>query len=566
MASLDIGRPPARTRRQAIARRFDGWTAATLLVAGLIAIPVVAVIAESFFPGEDIWSHLVSTVLPRYVANTFWLLIIVGAGVLVVGVATAWLVTMCRFPGSTAFEWLLLLPLSLPAYIIAITYTEILEFAGPVQGALRAAFGWETARDYWFPDIRSLGGAALMMILVLYPYVYLLARTAFLKQSGAALEVSRVLGRGPMQAFWSVALPLARPAIVIGLALALMEVLGDFGTVQLFAVDTFTTGIYRVWLELDNTPGAAQLSSLLLLFVTTMIVLEGWSRRAQRHHTTSARHMRLKPSRLNGWRRAAAVAACALPVAFGFALPFAVLSYNAFRTAEYTLSAALTWDILHSLTLAGMTAVLAVALGLVMAYGQRQSGTPVLRAANRFAALGYAVPGSVIAVGVLLPFGWLDNTIDGFMRATFGISTGLLLSGTIGAVVFAYLVRFLALSYGAVDAGLGKVTPHMDGAARTLGERPAGVLKRVHVPMIRGSLLTAGLLVFVDVMKELPATLILRPFNFDTLATRAYEYAVDEQFEESALWAVGIVLVGILPVILLSRAIRSAVSDDHSGP
>ena len=536
------------------------------MLAGLIAAPVATVIAASFVSGDDIWAHLVATVLPGYVANTLGLIILVGAGVLVIGVATAWLVTMCRFPGASMFEWLLLLPLALPAYIIAFTYTEVLEYAGPVQGALRAAFGWSTARDYWFPEIRSLGGAAAMMTLVLYPYVYLLARAAFLQQSGLALEVSRVLGRGPVRAFWSVALPLARPAIVIGLALALMEVLGDFGTVQFFAVNTFTTGIYRVWLELDNLPGAAQLSSLLLLFVTTMILLEAWSRRARRHHDVHAGHGRLRPFRLTGGRRNLAVLACTLPVLLGFVLPFAILVYNAVRTAGHTLSVSLVRDIANSVMLAGVTAVLAVGLGLVMAYGQRQSGTPVLRAANRLASLGYAVPGSVIAVGVLFPFGWLDNTVDAFMRATFGISTGLLLSGTIAAVVFAYLVRFLALSYGAVDAGLSKITPHMDGAARTLGERPAGVLRRVHVPMIRGSLLTAGILVFVDVMKELPATLILRPFNFNTLATRAYEYAVDEQFEESALWAVGIVLAGVVPVILLSRAIRSAVTDGDEPP
>jgi iron(III) transport system permease protein len=527
---------------------------ATLAIAALVALPVLIVASRIFADTGGVWSHLASTVLPYYLANTTKLVLGVGLGTLVVGTGTAWLVTMCRFPGSRVLEWALLLPMAVPAYVMAYAYTDLLQFAGPVQGALRAAFGWRYG-DYWFPEIRSTGGAIAMMTFVLYPYVFLLARAAFLEQSVCVLEVSRTLGRGPWSSFFRVALPLARPAIAAGLALALMEVLADFGTVQYFAVDTFTTGIYRTWFAMGQPVAAAQLAAVLMLFVLVLVVVERRSRGAARYHHTTGRYRRLPSRRLTGLRAAAAFAACALPLAIGFLVPGGVLLRLAVTKGDPLLGPVFLDLAGNSLTLAALTSFIAVALAVVLAYGLRLHPSPALRGAVRVAAMGYAIPGSVIAVGVLIPFARLDNTLDAFMRDQFGVSTGLLLSGTIAALVFAYLVRFLAVSFNTVEASLGKIRPSMDHASRVLGASPTGTLRRVHAPMMRGSLLTAGLLVFVDVMKELPATMIVRPFNFETLAVRVYRLASDERLAEASTAALTIVAVGIVPVILLSLSI-----------
>jgi iron(III) transport system permease protein len=460
---------------------------------------------------------------------------------------------MCEFPGRRLFEWALLLPMALPAYIIAYTYTGMLDFAGPVQTTLRELFGWSYG-DYWFPDVRSLSGAILMLSLVLYPYVYLLARAAFLEQSVCVLEVSRTLGAGPWRSFLRVALPLARPAVIAGLSLALMETLADYGTVQYFGVNTFTTGIFRTWFGLGDSAAAAQLSAVLMTFVFVLILLERWSRRQARYHHTSTRHRPLPRYRLYGLGRWLAILGCAVCVLLGFVLPATQLGYWALLTSDRMIDTSflqLTW---HSLMLAGCAALLTLALALVMAYGKRLRPSRRLRLAVRVAGMGYAVPGTVIAVGVMLPFAWLDNTLDAWSRESLGLSTGLLLSGTLVALLFAYAVRFLAVSLQAVEAGLGKIRPSMDNAARSLGLSPGAVLRQVHMPLMRGTLLTALLLVFVDVLKELPATLILRPFNFSTLAVRTYELASAERLEDAASAALAIVLAGVVPVILLSRS------------
>jgi iron(III) transport system permease protein len=517
-------------------------------------MPVIVVVGFIFVPAGEAWRHLADTVLIDYVSNSLLLMVGVAAGTLVVGVGTAWLTSMCRFPGRALFEWALLLPMAMPAYIIAYTYTGVLDFAGPLQSALREWTGWGYG-DYWFPEIRSLEGAALMLTLVLYPYVYLLTRAAFLSQSLCVLDVSRTLGNGPWRTFFSVALPLARPAIVAGLSLALMETLADYGTVKYFGVSTFTTGIFRTWFGLDNAPAAAQLSALLLGFVLVLIVLERISRRRARYHHTSQRLQDIRRHRLTGWAAAAAFLFCLLPLAFGFLLPAGQLTVWAFTIAETSLDADFLRLVLHSLELAASASVLALLLALLLAYGRRLNPTKPVTAAVRIAAMGYAVPGTVIAVGVIIPFAWLDNTLDAWMRSSFGVSTGLLLSGTLAALLFAYMVRFLAVSLQAVESGLGKIKPAMDEAARSMGHGPGNVLRRVHMPMLRGSLLTALLLVFVDVLKELPATLILRPFNFNTLAVRAYELASDERLADSAPAALTIVLAGLLPVVILSRSI-----------
>ncbi|MCG8359790.1 MAG: iron ABC transporter permease [Kiloniellales bacterium] len=525
------------------------------VTAALFLLPIVSVLLNLFRPSEGTWDHLVDTVLPGYVVNTLWLAVGVGLGVVLIGTCTAWLITMCRFPGRRLFEWALILPLAVPAYVMAYTYTDFLQFAGPLQSLLREVTGWGP-REYWFPQIRSLGGAMAMLIMVLYPYVYLLARAAFLEQSVCALEVSRTLGCNAWASFWRVALPAARPAIAAGTALALMETLADYGTVAFFGVPTFTTGIIRAWSAFGDPVAAAQLSAGLLGFVFMILLLERWSRGQARYHHTSNRYQTLPGYRLRGGRAVLAIAACLLPLTLGFLLPAGLLLAMAIEAGDAQLGPRYFRLVGNSFTLASITAVLAVAIAVVMAYAQRLNPSRLGALTNRLAGLGYAIPGTVIAVGVLIPTAAFDNSLDAWMRAQFGISTGLLLTGSIAALVFAYLVRFLAVSLNTVEASLAKVKPSMDDAARSLGRKPSGILARVHVPIIRGSLMTAGLIVLVDVMKELPATLVMRPFNFDTLAVQAYNLASDERLTESSTASLTIVLVGVLPLILLSRAVR----------
>ncbi|MCA8907369.1 MAG: iron ABC transporter permease [Rhodospirillaceae bacterium] len=541
-----------RTFRRA--RQPTAWSTAALVLAALVSLPVLVVASRIFVDTEGVWEHIATTVLPDYITNTLLLMVGVGTLAAACGVGAAWLVTMYRFPGVRIFEWALLLPLAVPAYVLAYVYTELFEYAGPVQTLLRDLFGWGHG-DYWFPRIRSLEGAVVVFALTLYPYVYMLARAAFMEQSICALEVSRTLGRGPWRSFRDVALPLARPAIAAGTALVLMETISDYGTVYHFGVPTFTTGIYRAWFGMGEPVVAAQLAASMLVFVTVLVAAERFARGRQRFHHTTRRYQPIRRRPLGPMGAAIAVAVCVLPVALGFALPGAVLLQHAITQGDPHWGPRFFAYATNSFTLAAITALVAVAAAVVLAYAVRQNAGPLTRIAGRIAALGYAVPGSVIAVGVLIPFAGLDNAVDRFARDTFGISTGLVLTGTIAALVYAYLVRFLAVSVNTVEASLTKISTTMDHAARTLGAGPRETLVRVHAPIMRGSLLTAGLLVFVDVMKELPATMILRPFNFDTLAIRTYRLASDERLAEASTSALTIVLVGILPVILLSLAI-----------
>ncbi|MBT3372819.1 MAG: iron ABC transporter permease [Rhodospirillaceae bacterium] len=537
---------------------LDGWTVATIVIAALATVPIFAVIYLALTPSENIWPHLVSTVLSGYISTTLILMAGVGLGTLLIGVGTAWLVTMCRFPGRRLFEWGMLLPMAMPAYIIAYVYTDILEYAGPVQAALRELFGWSGKQEYWFPEIRSLGGAIAMMTLVLYPYVYLLARASFLEQSVGVFEASRSLGRGPWRSFFSVALPLARPGIVIGLSLVLMETLNDFGTVDFFAVNTFSLGIFDVWMNMNNVSGAAQLATVMLLFVAFLVFSERYARRRQRFHNTSSKFQALPGFQLVGGRGLAATIACLAPVLLGFVLPTLVLLRYAHQHFDPELSREILGHALNSVKLSVLAGTIAVLVAIIMAYSARIKGGKVLMVANRVAAMGYAVPGAVLAVGVMIVLGNLDNGIDGIARENFGFSTGLIFSGTIAAVTFGYLVRFLALSLGTVEASLGKVTPSMDGASRSLGRGAFATMQFVHLPLIKGGVLTAVMLVFVDCMKELPMTVILQPFNFQTLATFVHQYASDEQLGDAALAALSIVGVGVVPVILLSLTIAKS--------
>ncbi|MCS6854408.1 MAG: iron ABC transporter permease [Elioraea sp.] len=546
---------PALAR--AAPRRPTGWLVAALLIAVAVASPVAAVAAGALAPAGEAWRHLAGTLLPLFVRNSVILALGVGAIVVVLGTACAWLVTTCGFPGRRLLEVALLLPLAVPGYLLAYVYTDLLDFTGPVQTWLRAAFGWSWG-DYWFPEIRSVPGAIVILALANYPYVYLLARAAFLEQSVCLGEVARTLGCNRRAMFFRVALPLARPAIASGAGLALMETLADFGAVKHFAVDTFTTGIYQAWLNMGDRVAALQLAACLMGVIAGLLALERLARGRARFHNTSSKQQPLDLRPLGGGAAAAAIAACALPVLGGFVVPAGVLLRFALTEGDPLLGPTILPFARNSLILAALAAALSVAAAVVLAYALRTAGGMAIRFSVRLAALGYAIPGSVIAVGVLVPFGAVDNALDSWMRSLFGISTGLLLSGTIAALVFAYVVRFLAVALSAVEAGFAKIKPSLEDAARVLGRGPGRTLLQVDLPLLRGSLLAGALLVFVDTMKELPATLIVRPFDFDTLAIRVYNLASDERLAQSSTAALLIVAVGLIPVVILTRAMRRA--------
>ena len=534
-------------------RRLPSLRSLAVLAAVLMAAPLVSVAVNVFKPGTaDTWRHLLATVLPDYVATTLWLCAGVGTGVAALGVGSAWLVTRYEFPLRRSFEWALLLPLAMPAYVMAYAYTDLLQFVGPVQSWLRESFGWRHG-DYWFPEVRSLGGAVAMFSLVLYPYVYMLARTAFLERAGGMIEVGRTLGLSPFAAFVRLSLPLARPAIAGGVALALMETLADYGTVSYFAVQTFTTGIYRAWFSLGDRTAAAQLAMVLLLFVVLVLLLERVSRGGSRFDDSTLRSRGVVRVPLQGPRAALALLACALPLTGGFLLPAAMMLKMALAESDAHFGSRFLALAGNSVLVAGVTALLATALALLIAYAARVNRGAATRWAHRVAGLGYALPGSVIAVGVLIPVTRLDHALAALLREGFGIEAGLLLTGTIAALVYACVVRYLAAALQAMDAGLARITPGMEQAARTLGHTPAQTLWHVHLPLLRGSALTATLLVFIDVMKELPATLVMRPFNFNTLATQAYTLASDERLAEASAPALAIVAVGLGPMVVLCR-------------
>lgn len=522
-------------------------------IALLLAVPILVILASVFTGSVDVWQHLAETVLSDYLINSLLLVLGVAVGVLLIGVPAAWLTSVCDFPLRRFFIWALLLPLAMPAYIIAYTYTGLLDFAGPVQTLLRELTGWRYG-EYWFFQIRSLPGAIAMLTLVLYPYVYLMARAAFLEQSASILEAGRLMGYSQRQNFFRLTLPMARPAIVAGLTLALMETLADYGTVQYFGVSTFTTGIFRTFYGFGDTHAAAQLAAVLLSFVFMLIVLERYSRRKLRYQTKKGRPPVLL--RLTGRRAALAVCVCAIPVVAGFALPALVMLYWTLTQASVDYDfASLAWN---SMYLAFTAALIAVALALVMVYAKRLSqGNHTVATAVNVAGMGYALPGTIIAIGVVIPLAWLDHRIIDTLETLFGVNPGLILSGTLVALLFAYTVRFLAVALGAIDSGMQKIKINLDSAARLMGYRPWAVLRHIHLPLLRTSVLTACLIVFVDVLKELPATLMLRPFDFNTLAVKAYELASDERLIDAAPLSLSIVLVGLLPVILLSRSIQA---------
>lgn len=543
------------------------WRLGALAVAAVVALPLLGVASSLFSDQGELWRHLAETQLRDIVGNTIVLLVGVGLGTVVIGTGTAWLVTTCRFPGSRMLQWALLLPLVMPTYIIGYAYADLLTFAGPLQSALRAAMGWGRG-DYWFPDFGSSQGVALLFTLVLYPYVYLAARAAFLAQSQSLLEASRILGNGPWRTFLRIGLPLARPAIAAGAALALLETLADFGTVQYYGIHTFTTAIYRTWYGMGNREGAAQLSMVLILIAVALVALEYRSR--GRAGFTIASNLRFvaEPVRLTPPAGLAAFAACALPILLGFVVPTAHLAQLALSSGVLVTDRQFIGDALNSLTLATVAAAIIVGLAVFLSYAGRLVRRRLLHRTIAFASLGYAIPGAVIAVGVLLPLAFADRGLNLLSRQVLGIPTGLLLSGTAFALVLAYTVRFLAVGMANVAPGLAAIDPAMDASARILGARPRDVLWRIHLPMLRAPALTAGIVAFVEVLKELPATLLIRPFNFDTLAIGVYRFASDERLAQAAVGSILIVIVSLLPVILLSRTVAASgrLTSSRPGP
>ena len=487
----------------------------------------------------------------------------IGSITTIIGVSTAWLVTMCDFSFRKYFEWILLLPLAIPAYLLAYIYTDFFDVAGPVQQLIRNIFEIG-ARDYWFPDIRSRTGAIFIMSMAFYPYVYLLSRATFLEQSTSYMEAGRNLGYSTIQSFFKISLPLARPGIMAGLALVLMETLNDFGTVEYFGIQTFTTGIFRTWFGLGERVAAAQLSAFLLGFIVILLIIERYSRIKKVKEDQTSRFKRLQLFKLKGFKNSISVLICSTPILFGFVFPIILLLIMFLGNLDVALHQRFIRTMINTLTVGFLTAVIAIIVALLMAYSVRLNPIRSVRFMNRLASIGYAIPGSVIAVGILIPFGKIDSLINEVSKGVFGFSPGLLLSGTLFAMIFAYIVRFLAVSYNTVESSMQKITPNMDEAARGLGYSFFSILRRIHIPMMSSSLITGLLLVIVDVMKELPATLIIRPFNFDTLAVQVYRLASDERLAESSGAALAIVLVGLIPVLILSRSISRSRKTDKA--
>ncbi len=530
--------------------RLLRWGA--IAAAALCLLPMVAVVLAALLGTTDTLQHLADTVLVRYTLTTLTLIVIVVFGTLVVGTGAAWLVTMTRFPGRGVLEVMLALPFAFPAYVMGYAYTDFLDHPGAVQTFLRSVTGWGP-KDYWFPEIRSIGGAGLMFVLVLYPYVYLLARSAFLRESATANLAARSLGRSATGAFWFVSLPIARPAIAGGVLLALMETIADFGTVSYFGIQTFATGIYTSWFSFADRGGAAQLAFCLLIFALFLAVLEQMQRGAARNHAAGQHDKRPKRAQLKGWRAVGAFVFCALPVFFGFILPIILLAMMGLDSEQNLFSERYLIFIKNSVLLASIASLATVLLAVLLASYKRFHPSRLARASANIARVGYAVPGGVIAVGLLVPFAAMDNRIDAFAETYFNVSTGLIFTGTITVLVMAYMVRFMAAALNTYEGGLATLNTKLESVSRSLGTNSTGILFRVHLPVLKTSVFTALLIVFVDVMKELPATLIMRPFNFDTLAVQAHRLASDERLAGAAVPSLVIVLIGLLPVILLCR-------------
>jgi iron(III) transport system permease protein len=529
------------------------WRLGTLFLVSIFLLPVVAISVTASGDSDGLWVHLSNTVLPRYVGNTLLLMVGVGFTTLFFGVTTAWIVVRYDFPGRRIFQWALLLPATIPAYLIAYTYTDFLEYAGPLQVLARDLFGWNSSRDYWFPEIRSMGGAIFVMGAVLYPYVYVITRTAYLLTPVSLFEIGRISG---CNIFWGVAFPLARPAVVAGLALVMMETISDFGTVEYFSIETLTLGIFNVWLGMNNLTAASQIAAFSFLFVIALVLLEQIARARRGYMNTTLRSESLSPQSVSFGQGSLLALVCSIPIILGFVIPvgillnFVVQGYSTSLNSE-VLSAA--WNSLFlGVTVAIMVIVTATFMGLVSSFDRGKA----MGRLSALASFGYAFPGTILAIGVVIAGGTIDSWIASTLMQTSGVSYQGWLTSGVGLVVFACMVRFQAVGYGAVIAGLGRVPNNMMEASRVLGQGFSQSIRKVMLPLMRMSCVAGGLLVFVDVMKELPMTLLLRPFNYETLATYVYQFAKDELLEEAALPALVIVVSGIIPVMLMNAALN----------
>lgn len=535
--------------------RIDPWSIGAAIIAIVVLLPILAIIWFAFHPSENIWPHLLATTLPRYLTNTAILMASVGALTAAIGTGAAWLVVMYQFPGRGWLQWALLMPLAVPAYVGAYALVDFFEYAGIVQTSLRAIFGWTNAQDYAFPAIRTRGAATLVLSAALYPYVYILARAAFREQSGASFEVAQALGAGPFARFWRVGLPLARPAIAAGVAVVMMETVNDFGTVDYFAVQTLTTGIFSVWLQGGNLGGAAQLATCVLTIIVLLVSLEKLSRRKSRFFSSARNARPVTRKTLRGTRGWTVTMLCVLPLLLGFVLPIGVLLSHAIDAAEWA-APGLHKAVIRTVFVAGIAAIVTVMGGVFMVYGVRLSQKRLPAMLMPVTAIGYAAPGAVLALGILVPLAAFDNTLADGILALTGYDPGLMLTGTAAALILAYVVRFFAIAQGTADAALGRVSPSLAMASRSLGRTKGATLRAVQLPLVRASVGSALLLVFVDAVKELPATLLLRPFNFDTLATRVHAKASLENLTEAAPAALMISFIGLIAVALLARANR----------
>ncbi|HHQ4449802.1 TPA: ABC transporter permease [Aeromonas veronii] len=534
-----------------------GWMTGSWAIALLLGLPVIALLFSAFSAEGELFRHLADTVLLDYLGNTLGLVVGVVLLSLLFGVPTAWLVAMCQVPGRRALQWALMLPMAMPSYIVAYVYTDLLDYSGPLQAGLRALFGWNSPADYWFPAVRSLGGAAWVLALVLFPYVYLLTRASFLEQSVSLIHSSRLLGCTPWQSFRRLSLPLARPAIMVAVSLVAMETLADFATVHFFAINTLTTAVYDTWLGYGSLATAAKLSCLMLLAVVLLIALERRSRSRQQVFQKSMGHEQPLRYPLKGMSRALAAFWCWGLVLAGFGLPFVILLDYGVRYFELSWTPEFVRFAGNSLAISALTALLAMGIALLLGFFRRLDGGIKSLLPLRIAAMGYAMPGTVLAIGVLVPLTALDFAINDLAEWLGRQGPGLLLTGTLTAIVFGYLVRFVAIAIGSVESSMGKISPSLDMAARSLGQGGGGMLRRVHLPLVRRGLFAGAMLVFIESMKELPAALLLRPFNFDTLATHVYQFVSDEMLERGALGAIVIVLVGLLPLIWVNRTLDS---------
>ncbi|MGI1970884.1 ABC transporter permease [Shewanella baltica] len=532
------------------------WSLAGYAVATILVLPLVALILQALQPDEAVFGHLMATVLPTYIINSLLLIFWVSLGALLLALPCAWLMARCEFVGRRYLQWALLLPLAMPGYIVAYVYTDLLDYAGPVQRSLRTIFSWSSPQDYFFPDIRTLGGAACMLSLVLFPYIYLLARTAFMEQSLSLAHASRIMGCSPWQSFWRLSLPMARPALAVGVALVAMETAADFATVNYFAVPTLTTAVYDTWLGYGNLTAAAKLSAIILLVVFSLIGFERFARRKQQLFQKQSRIQVIDLYRLSAVQTAVALSFCATLLLLAFLLPFGILLSYAIGYFEQSWDESFWQLSLNSLSLALITSLICCLIALLLMFVRRISPRPSDALPSRLASTGYALPGTVLAIGVLVPLTMLDFAINDLADLLGLDGPGLILTGSVVALIFAFCVRFVAIAIGSVESSYKRISPSLDMVSLTMGQSPRQLLQRVHLPLLGKGLFAGALLVFIESMKELPAALLLRPIGFENLATYVFQFVSDEKLEHGALAAIVIVLVGLVPLIYLNRSLE----------